>query len=398
MSLIGKPRDGGERQRARLMRVHIGNSGPIPGSSCLYEWASSRCRAARRGSGAGERTSSTSPPVTPKYPPRIELPGDNVFWAIILGTRNRRKRTVHTLGTKVSDPLRAALGHGVGSMRISHPIFLLAVLLGLIGTSVEGQTIRGVVVDAEAQVVVTGVETNMPVGGAEVELLAEDLRGSIRTVTDTLGFFSLTAPRAGVFGLRVRHPAYLPYDAEGIEVGQEEAVTLEIRLGKNVIPLEPLVVTARVNSTMAGFHERRTRGAFATFLTREEIEARAAGRTTDLLRGLPGVRINFQRWGVGPAIEMQGGFGTCEPTVYVDGVRAPQAPGSMLDDFLTPDRIEGVEVYTSFSTAPAEFISGTCGVILFWTRRGGREGGDPWSWKRVLVGLAVAVGLIIWIR
>jgi hypothetical protein len=69
----------------------------------------------------------------------------------------------------------------------------------------------------------------------------------------------------------------------------------------------------------------------------------------------------------------------------------------MLDDFLTPERIEGVEVYTSFSTAPAEFIYGTCGVILFWTRPGGREGGDPWSWRKVLIGLGVAVGLILWI-
>ena len=273
----------------------------------------------------------------------------------------------------------------------------LSFLLLSVAHPLGAQTLRGVVVDAEAQVVLEGVETNMPIAGAEVELLGDGVREQTRAFTDSLGFFSLPVPGPGTYGLRVTHPAYLRYEAEGIEVRPEEAVTLEVRLGKNVIPLEPLLVVGRVSSTMAGFHERRTSGAFATFLTREEIETRAAGRTTDLIRGLPGIRINWERWGVGPAIEMQGGFGTCEPTIFVDGVRAPQAPGSMVDDFLTPDRIEGVEVYTSFSTAPAQFISGTCGVILFWTRQGGREGGEPWSWKRVLVGVGVAIGLVAWI-
>jgi hypothetical protein len=283
-------------------------------------------------------------------------------------------------------------------MAARNPTLLLACLLVLPLSSVEGQVIRGVVVDAEARVTVSGVAMSMPISGAEVEVITEGGAERIRVETDSLGVFLMYVAGYPRVRLAVRHPAYHPYETETIEVGQEETVNLEIRLGRNVIPLEPIVVTARTNTTMAGFHARRTGSAFATFLTREEIEARAAGQTTDLLRGLPGVRINFQRWGVGPSIEMQNGFGVCEPTIYVDGVRAPQTAGSSLNDFLTPDRIEGVEVYSSLSTAPVQYISGNCGVILFWTRRGGREGGEPWSWKRVLVGLGVAVGLVLWIR
>jgi hypothetical protein len=82
----------------------------------------------------------------------------------------------------------------------------------------------------------------------------------------------------------------------------------------------------------------------------------------------------------------------------VDGLPAPQTAGSNLNDYLTPERIEGVEVFSSFSSVPVQFHSGMCGVILFWTRRGGREGGEPWDWKRMLLGFGIAVGLILWIR
>ena len=252
--------------------------------------------------------------------------------------------------------------------------------------------------DADVRVPMGGVETEMPIPGAEVELVTGEEGEGIWALTDSLGMFRISAPRAGAFRIRVNHPAYVPYEAESVEVGQGETVSIQIRLGRNVIPLEPLVVRARTTPSIAGFHQRRTRGAFGTFITREEVEARAASQTTDLLRGLPGVRINFQRWGVGPSIEMQNGFGSCEPTIYVDGVRAPQSDQSSLNDFLVPERIEGVEVYSSSTSAPAQYTSGMCGVILFWTRRGAREGGEPWGWKRVLIGLGLAVGLLFWAR
>jgi hypothetical protein len=283
-------------------------------------------------------------------------------------------------------------------MSIQTQTLLLAGLVTLSASQGEAQVIRGTVLDAEVRLAAGVTETNIPIAQAEVELMTQEGGVGTRALTDSLGSFRLSAPRPGAYRLRVRHPAYLTYDGERIDVGPEEIVDVEIRLGRNVIPLEPLVVRARTNGTLAGFHERRTRGGLATFLTREEIDARAAGRTTDLLRGLPGVRLDFVRWGVGPTIEMQGGFGPCQPTIYVDGVKAPESAGSSLDDFLSPERIEGVEVYSSFSTVPAQYHSGMCGVILFWTRRGDREGGEPWGWKRVLLGLGIAVGLILWVR
>jgi len=284
-------------------------------------------------------------------------------------------------------------------MPAPYPIPVLVVLLTL-PVSAAAQAIRGVVVDEEVRAFPSDSLVNPGIQGAEVVVIREDWDDGPRTLTDSLGRFFLEVPEAGVFGLRVSHPAYVSYRVERMEVGDGETLNIELRMGRNVVPLEPLVVTARMNSLMSGFHQRRTGGGLGTFLTREEIDARGAGRTTDLLRDMPGVRIEFERWGVGPSIVMQGGFGPCPPAIFVDGVQTTQfsGVGSSVDDYITPERIEGIEVYTSFSTVPAQYQSGMCGVILIWTRQGGREGGEPWGWKRTLLGFAVAVGLVLWIR
>jgi hypothetical protein len=284
-------------------------------------------------------------------------------------------------------------------MNLPNRALLLACLLGSLPGPGAAQTVRGTVVEVDDAEVGRERE-GRPVVGATVELLSGGRRLAGTTLTDTLGVFILPAPGPGTFGLRVSHPSYLAYEAGGIDVGRDETVSLEIRVGRDAIPLEPLVVTARVNALLAGFHRRRTGGGNATFLTREEIEQRGATRATDLLRGLPGVRLDFVRWGMGPDIVMQGGFGACEPTIFLDGVELVKTAGvgSSMNDYITPDRIEGIEVYSSFSTVPAQFRAGMCGVILLWTRQGGGEGGGPWGWKRVLGGLAVAVGLMLWIR
>jgi len=278
-----------------------------------------------------------------------------------------------------------------------HRFVFLTALLALLAPPARAQVIRGIVVLDQAPTSAAGREIRPPVVGAEVELLVEGDPAGRRVTTDSLGFFALALPGPGIFGLRVTHIAYMAFEADSIEVGQEETVGVEIRLGRNVIPLEAIIVRARINSALAGFHQRRTGSALGTYLTREEVDARAAGYTTDLLRGLPGIRINFIRWGVGPAIEMQDGFGVCQPTIFLDGLQLPQSAGGSLNDFLTPERIEGVEVYSSISTVPVQFHSGTCGVILFWTRRGERGGGKPWGWKRMLLGAGIAVGLMLWI-
>ncbi len=277
---------------------------------------------------------------------------------------------------------------GRDGMDKRHPTLFLTILLTLLASPVDAQVIRGHVVDAETQVPVGGVGGKLPISGAEVELVSKMGVEGMSAVTDELGYFFLAAPAPGAFRIRVSHPAYLPYEGESVDVGLEETVNLEIRMGRKVIPLEPIVVTARTNTTMAGFHERRTGSAFATFLTREEIQARGAGRTTDLLRGVPGVRINFERWGVGPAIEMRNGFGDVRAHHLRGRRQGASVHGEQPGRFshARADRGGGNLQFPLDYPRPVS-VPATAECILFWTRRGGREGGEPWSWKRVLLGL-----------
>jgi hypothetical protein len=251
---------------------------------------------------------------------------------------------------------------------------------------IQAQAVYGTVVDDSMRAAVVG---------AEVGLMVQGQRAVAPVLTDSLGRFMLAAPRAGTYGLRVSHASFLTYEVDSIEVGTGEVVTLQVRLGRQTIPLQALVVTARRSHTgLAGF-DRRRRAGFGHFITREEITSRAAGRVTDILRNVPGLSFRPLRGGAYVTLMSGGGSGRCAPTVWVDGVQMRETEQSTIDQVLTPALIEAVEVYTSHAAAPTQYVSGLCGVILFWTRQGSRDDGERWQWKKMLAGAGAAVLLII---
>jgi hypothetical protein len=273
---------------------------------------------------------------------------------------------------------------------LSKTLLLAAAVALITSPPAAAQVVRGLVVEAD---------TRTPVAGAEVELRTARQRDTARGTTDSLGVFRIVPPRAGAYAVHVHHAAYVTFDGDSVHIGTGETVSIEVRLGRSVIPLDPLLVTARNAGHMAGFDERRRAGGFGRYLTREQIEGRGADRTTELLRGMPGVTLDRIRGRPSKSlIRMQSGLGGCLPAVWVDGVQVQQLPENSLDDLLVPGMVEAVEVYTSFSAAPAQFVSGVCGVVIFWTRRGSAEDGEPWRWKRMLAGVGAALIVILLIR
>jgi hypothetical protein len=255
-------------------------------------------------------------------------------------------------------------------------------------SSVEAQIIRGMVVEATGRA---------PIGGAVVELRADRDGGKTQATSDSLGLFVLRAPRAGSYTLGASRLGYLKYEGDTIRLGSAESVSIEIRLDTRVVPLEPLVVMARSGSAPEGFEARRA-GGFGRFLTRKDIDARSAPHTTDLFRAMPGVVITAQRRGPGSSLQMRGTTGLCAPAVWIDGLAVPIYAGTNIDDLLMPTVIEAIEVYNSVSSAPIQYRSGSCGVVLFWTRRGsGAEGGRV-SWWKVALGVGAAAGFILLLR
>jgi hypothetical protein len=252
----------------------------------------------------------------------------------------------------------------------------------------QSQTVRGVVLEDG---------TRQPIGGASVELTAADGSRVQQVHTDSLGGFFLTPRRSGEFVVRFSHFAYAPLDPVPLVLRAGERVEIELRMDHRAIPIDPVTVTARRRDRrLEDFYERVQRPGHGRFITRDEIERRPGARTSELLRMMPGVHLVPVSNGRN-MILMRGGAGRCLPTIYLDGMAIKQFPESGVDDFVAASMLEGVEVYTSFASAPSPLHArDSCGVVAFWTR--GAEGGQPWSWRRLAVGLGGFAVLVLLAR
>ncbi|HEU0052589.1 MAG TPA: hypothetical protein VFQ39_05405 [Longimicrobium sp.] len=176
------------------------------------------------------------------------------------------------------------------------------------------------------------------------------------------------------------------------------------------------------SSRLEGFEARRERGN-GRFVTREEVEQAHPARLTDLLRGVPGVRMVIDEDGkeqvrlgtrtgnrqsaaptsprgtsgsggrggattpggdpgatnagtrptVG-ALRDQGNAapGDCPVVYYLDGIYFPLSRGESINDAVPARAVEGVEIYQRAGQVPSQFVrqGSDCGVIVIWTRKG----------------------------
>lgn len=269
-----------------------------------------------------------------------------------------------------------------------HRVVILGLsLITVVVAPASAQTIRGVVVDDL---------TRGPVPGAVIELYLAPQPDTIRTTTNDQGRFTLSVTDAGTYGLRASHPSYLPSEMDSVTIGTGEDLWVELRLGQTAIPLEPLRVQVSRSSHLAGFDERRRIG-LGRYLTRGDIENRKAARISDLLSQTPGVRFQRTR-SAGMLLTMRSGGANCLPAIWIDDVEVHQNERSTIDDLLRPGVLEAVEIYSSHGAAPRQYVTGPCGVVLFWTRRSSGGEGNPWQWKRVLAGAGAAIILILLLR
>ena len=245
-------------------------------------------------------------------------------------------------------------------------VFLTVVLLAANLPLVAQQaTFVGVVVDSL---------TGAPLPGAIVSLHG----GENTIVTGVNGRFSLAGVGSGDATVEIRRPGF-KVGTVAFEITVTRPVTVDlgaISLSALVVELDPVVVEAReidrkLNSV--GFFQRMGTEQ-GTFITRQEIARRSPRNTSELVRRIPGFQVQTDgsvasRRGV-PG--MNQAFSTCQIEYYIDGVHAD---GSMIDDVL-PAAIAAMEVYTGAATIPPAFrISGNarCGVVVIWTRTGGRR-------------------------
>ena len=264
---------------------------------------------------------------------------------------------------------------------------VLVLCLTLHGPPLAAQVVRGRVSDHE---------TGQWLGGAAVSLVDENGERRAAASTDTTGAFELRVLRAGSYHLLVSLIGYLPFRSEAIQVRARETVQVAVRISGQPIPVTPLLISARSRSSgrLAGFESRRTSLGTGHFITQKEIDRRPLASPSTLLLGVRGVHLRpADQSGHRNRVFMQSaGIGECAANLFVDGI---PFRGS-IDDYVIPDWLGAVEVYSTAAMTPAEFrLENTCGTVLFWTKE--PESGTNWSGIKigVLAGLVLfAAGII----
>lgn len=241
----------------------------------------------------------------------------------------------------------------------------LAVLILFLGfTRVEAQDEAAEPPSATLAGRVVSAMTGKGLPNASVRVDAEGRA----VVTDSKGRFRIAGLRPGPTSIAV---ARLGVAKQSIEVELKPRTVTKVVLlaSETAIQLEDINVTVESNSEsgkLAGFW-RRSREETGVFLTPEDIESTAFERPTDLLRGIPGLRVRTASHG-NATVQMGRRTQNCRPSYYFDGV--PAQTGRM--DDLNPEDLHAVEIYRGPSEVPLEFggLSNHCGVILVWTKEG----------------------------
>lgn len=234
-----------------------------------------------------------------------------------------------------------------------------------------GQALSGHAVDAA---------DGEPIRDARVTLVDSSGDSLRSTVTDAAGGFSLPLSGPGIFAVRVQHLAYRVFTSRQIEVGEGRITQIELRLAREAIELDSLVVRGwdqQVADHAPEFHRRlvqNRRSARGRILTRDEL-APLGDRTVG--EALEQKLILFRNRGV-----------PCTPRTFWNGlaVSSWEVPVS---------QVEGIEVYRTASDVPPRYatedVATDCGVVLIWSRIHRPEEGTENSTRAFLSGIGAFV-------
>ena len=221
----------------------------------------------------------------------------------------------------------------------------------------EGAGIDGIVTAAGAA----------PLGGVDVEVL-----GVATTRTDSTGAFHLRDLPAGSHLLRFRRIG-LEVHIESVSLEPGQRVTRDVQMTRAAQMLAEVVVREAIDRAT----EARRGAGHGAFVTESDIERMHATRTDQLLRTIPGLRVE-PRGGAGVAIvadrgvrsiaEVMGKDGRCDGVqVLIDNVAVAQP---FDPNQIPPASIRLMEFYQGPATTPAALRTSkvACGTLAIWTR------------------------------
>ncbi|MGI8545793.1 MAG: carboxypeptidase regulatory-like domain-containing protein [Gemmatimonadaceae bacterium] len=199
-----------------------------------------------------------------------------------------------------------------------------------------------------------------PINGAKVLVWGTGLTAN----TDAEGKFALADLPAGTVNVEARALGFVPAHT-AVDLASNKTASVALSVDERATTLQPVSVFGKRSAGRQGLNEflRRRQGGSGYYITAEDIERYATISITDALRSTPGLRVSPGRSGY--QLSVRGG---CSPEVYLDGVH--MADGAQnIDQFVRPEQVAGIEVYTGVAGAPVQYESNGCGAVLVWTRR-----------------------------
>jgi hypothetical protein len=205
-----------------------------------------------------------------------------------------------------------------------------------------------------------------PVAGARVELQ----NTGAATKTRPNGEFTLDSLPSGTQTLEVRQLGFSPTEV-AVELSGGTPQNVTVKMADYVPVLSEMRVTAQRERGLSdvGFADRK-RSGMGYYLDADQIKMRQTVQFSDMLRTVPGVRVQPAGNGSNIITSSRDPSGGCV-TFYVDGAPWQQMTPGDLDTYVRPDEVAALEVYNG-STTPAQFQSAGqsgCTTIVIWTER-----------------------------
>ena len=204
---------------------------------------------------------------------------------------------------------------------------------------------------------------------ARVQIFVDDVQ---RGTTAADGSFTLPNVPDGTRRLTFRSPGLAQ---RHIQITAQDGQSALMLVALRVAPVVVVQVDGPPpDSRLTDFRQRRRLGN-GTFLDRAEIERRNPRVLSDLLRNVPGVRLESYQGGLryvsgrfrSLSPSAGSGNGSCDMMIYLNGQPFPSDAGTS-DARIRVTEILALEVYVAAGSVPREFAgtNAACGVILIW--------------------------------
>ncbi|MFG1690886.1 carboxypeptidase-like regulatory domain-containing protein [Gemmatimonadota bacterium] len=250
-------------------------------------------------------------------------------------------------------------------------VFIL-VTVAILPSPLQGQALRGRVVDDS---------TNVALGDVTITLM----QGQVvlrRMISDSLGSFFFALPDSGAYGLEAQRLGYETARGDAVRVPGTDTVSVEFRIRMGAILLEPLIISARTGYGSTQFNLRMQNWRRGVFMTPEMVDSLNPRHPADVFRGQERTWVSWEpgNRNLVPAVRSFLGSGCVSYMLNELPIR-PREGGFWEDsplEFVTGEDIVAVEYYRYIGEVPPNLRAKAdvgvgdqiCGLVIFWTEEG----------------------------